>query len=1335
MLHEQGCSDTDEGKIKYWLTEPSSLLFQNTDASDPTVQHKTAINRDFIANNVNLQQLIDTCHDKSLHNEESTMDFMLSDNPTVIPSSQCSVQQEVSPVPQGITAINNSSYPLQCLSAALAKLRSSSFQWNKIQKSKSPRIACCINSVTISALIDSGAEINVIDFEFARAANLGMITSNEQATAANQTPLLIKGQTQQPVSLLCSTQEGSKMISLGLMLVVLNLGVPCIIGQPGIELNNIICLPKKKLIILAGGNSVHHVSYCSSDPNYALIRAINSHTLLPHEKMSYQVPASMLHLSHVLVTPRINSLSWIEPKLAEVCDGKIYLQNSSNAVIQIKKNDHLADLRSTCLYTVSNKQPSNHIPIHPDSFQFRDFARKRSFSKDCLKQLQVDPDNRLTMEERNLFHNIHAKYVHLFSSQPGKYNGSFGYVDNKLQFATPPAPNARTHIPSYSPSMNQLLAAKMDTLEEWGVLVSPEKVGVTVQFVSPSMLVPKPDSDDLRLVTDFGALNVYLKRVPNTSATIAQARARIAKAKYVVHLDLASYFYQNGMQHSDIQYLGTVHPFKGLKVYTCDPQGLKGASERSYEKLLRIYGDMIQDDRLAQMADGLHVLGNDIKELVTNYEEVLKRADLCNLTFKPSKVCVCPKVINLFGWTLNDQEWLPTEHTTSSLANAPIPTTVKQLRSFLGSFKQLSPSLPNYAATVHVLEKIVAGRKSAERINWTNELNSSFEAAKALAKNPIGLAEPRPSDRLQTFSDYSAETRAVGGRLIILREQEDGTTKELVGGFFSAVLSKHKKAWLPCEGEAAGIRLVLEHFRHHIRESNHLTTHFTDSLPCVLAWRRCLRGAFSASARISAFLTGLSSLPIELRHKSGKLMYTSDYASRHPHTCLAPRCQICSFVKEWENIGDKADNVRAVTVEDIQSGRSIMPLTQRASWKNIQQRDSVHCKLRELILTQQLPETRKTNNAYTKLKLLHNQYTQGRLFIDKDQLIMLRTPEGMFNNAVISVPPSLFPGLMSALHLRLDHPSRTQLSSLVARYFYTPGWKSIIDEISENCHQCAAMKKLPKVLIEDSSSIPENLGSNFAADVIERQHQRILVLKENLSSYVRARLIQNQTADSLRTALLSMLIDIIPDSGTEIRVDAAPGFQTLCTESKTPGTTLHNLKIKISIGRIMNKNKNPTAEIANQELQKEILKINKGSTAISETDLLMALRNMNSRIRNHGYSAKEVLMRRNVIDNQPLPIDDTQVSKAIQSNRQNSSKSSLKYRSKNHKTSPPNQFSIGDLVFLRNGMSKNSPRDQFIVEDVEGEFYLIRKFNDKLRQRLYKVLADELVLTPFRLVW
>jgi len=225
--------------------------------------------------------------------------------------------------------------------------------------------------------------------------------------------------------------------------------------------------------------------------------------------------------------------------------------------------------------------------------------------------------------------------------------------------------------------------------------------------------------------------------------------------------------------------------------------------------------------------------------------------------------------------------------------------------------------MPNYAATVHVLEQLTGNRKSAERITWTDSLRQAFQAAKDLAANPIGIAEPRPDDHLQTNMDYAVDTRAVGGRLLIIRKLENGETKELPGGFFNAILDSHKSNWLPCEGEAAGIRLVLEHFRHHIRESNNPTIHFTDSQPCVLAWKRCQRGAFSTSARISTFLTGLSAMPVELRHRSGKLMHTSDFASRHPLSCSFPRCQICSFVKDWENLGDKAANIRALTIEDV----------------------------------------------------------------------------------------------------------------------------------------------------------------------------------------------------------------------------------------------------------------------------------------------------------------------------------------------------------------------------------------------------------------------------------
>ena len=51
-------------------------------------------------------------------------------------------------------------------------------------------------------------------------------------------------------------------------------------------------------------------------------------------------------------------------------------------------------------------------------------------------------------------------------------------------------------------------------------------------------------------------------------------------------------------------------------------------------------------------------------------------------------------------------------------------------------------------------------------------------------------------------------------------------------------------------------------------------------------------------------------------------------------------------------------------------------------------------------------------------------------------------------------------------------------------------------------------------------------------------------------------------------------------------------------------------------------------------------------------------------------------------------------------------------------------------MFLRDGKSKNSPRDIYIIEDQEDEFYIIRKFNTKLRQRVYKALPDELISVP-----
>ena len=53
--------------------------------------------------------------------------------------------------------------------------------------------------------------------------------------------------------------------------------------------------------------------------------------------------------------------------------------------------------------------------------------------------------------------------------------------------------------------------------------------------------------------------------------------------------------------------------------------------------------------------------------------------------------------------------------------------------------------------------------------------------------------------------------------------------------------------------------------------TQHPITHHTDQLPCVMAFNRSKRGAFSSSARISTFLTTISQLNVEIIHEPGKM--------------------------------------------------------------------------------------------------------------------------------------------------------------------------------------------------------------------------------------------------------------------------------------------------------------------------------------------------------------------------------------------------------------------------------------------------------------------------------
>ena len=246
----------------------------------------------------------------------------------------------------------------------------------------------------------------------------------------------------------------------------------------------------------------------------------------------------------------------------------------------MNKHDHIADIDNVqYVAPVVNKLEVENYDVE-HLLPYKNWNHNENFIAD----VKIDPDDTMSVPWKNKFRSLCEEYKDIINYRPARYNGFFGDVDNRIDFASVPPPTSKIYMPKYSEKMNQILAKKMDQLEEWNVLAKPEDIGVTPKFVCPSLLVPKPDSPEWRLITNFTPLNKFIRKPPTSSPTIEDTKIQIAKFDYIATLDLANFYYQHGVKKEDMKFLATQHPFKGLRIYTCEPQGLRGVSEHSYER-------------------------------------------------------------------------------------------------------------------------------------------------------------------------------------------------------------------------------------------------------------------------------------------------------------------------------------------------------------------------------------------------------------------------------------------------------------------------------------------------------------------------------------------------------------------------------------------------------------------------------------------------------------------------------------------------------------------------------------------------------------------------------
>jgi hypothetical protein len=122
----------------------------------------------------------------------------------------------------------------------------------------------------------------------------------------------------------------------------------------------------------------------------------------------------------------------------------------------------------------------------------------------------------------------------------------------------------------------------------------------------------------------------------------------------------------------------------------------------------------------------------------------------------------------------------------------------------------------------------------------------------------------------------------------------------------------------------------VKHFRPFIIQSHHPACILTDRKPCVQAIDKLRRGEFSASPRVTSFLSIVSSYQADIQHLASSANVPSDCASRNAPECNEPKCQICNFISTTED-----SVVRSTSVQDVHH-LPRLPFTTRSAWIQIQ---------------------------------------------------------------------------------------------------------------------------------------------------------------------------------------------------------------------------------------------------------------------------------------------------------------------------------------------------------------------------------------------------------------